>query len=61
MMITTIMMMMIIIIIITIAWLQVWGIMLEVTNNLVTTLSYYQASSSKKTVSRPDLDLALRS
>ena len=47
-MIKTIMMMMIIIIIITIAWLQVWGIMLEVTNNLVTTLWYYQASSQKK-------------
>ena len=41
-------MMMIIIIIVIIAWLQVWRIRLEVTNNLETDLSYYQASSLKK-------------
>ena len=54
-------MMMIIIIIVIIAWLQVWRIRLEVTNNLVTDLSYYQASSLKKKVRRPDLGLVLRS
>ena len=51
------MMIFIIIIIIILNWLRVWRIRLQVTNNLVTALSYSQAS--KKTVSRSDIDLAL--
>ena len=55
MMIVMLMMMMMIIII---NWLQVRRIRLQVTNDLVTVLSYSQASSFEY---RSDLDLALRS
>ena len=55
-------MMLMMIIIIIFNWLRVWRISLEVTSNLITALSYSQTSSLKnKTVSRSDLDLALRS
>ena len=50
------MMMVMMMIIIIINWLRVWRIRLHVTNNLVTALSYSQASSLKK---KQSVDLIL--